>query len=149
MKIPKIYTAYDTPVDAGLSFKLPDGSDEPTLTVQDQRDECDINHIIARFEKTGVLPVRSGYENAQYLDVTELPDYQTARQTVIQAEQAFMQLDAHLRAQFNNNPAEFIDFMQNPDNVQKAIDLGLATPRQAKTETGVSLAAPTDATASA
>lgn len=101
------------------SFKL------PSMTKQSHKDECDINLILRRFEKTGVLEhVR---ENpGRYLDLPTEPDYQTALNTVMQAEAAFMELPSKVRERFRNDPALFVEFATDSRNLDEMVALGLA-----------------------
>lgn len=97
-----------------------------TLTHQSFRDECDINNIMSRFEKTGVLPemIKS---NPQYGDFSELPSYQDSLHIVLKAEEQFSALSASVRKRFHNDPSEFLDFVNDPSNVDEMVKLGLAT----------------------
>lgn len=105
----------------GLSF--PDAS----LTQQQFADEADINTIINRFLKTGVLPTPNTFP--QYVDFEGVFDYQSAMNLVRAADESFMRMDAKVRARFNNSPQEFLEFFANPENVEEAIRLGLAIPQ--------------------
>lgn len=93
---------------------------------QHHKDECDVNLIVAKFQKTGIVAHRQQYE-PQYDDATPV-DYQEALNLVNSANQMFMDLPSSLRKQFDHNPAEFYEFVQNPDNQEQLIKMGLATP---------------------
>lgn len=114
--------------------------EDPSLTQQQFKEEADINTIVDRFMKSGVLP--SPAVMPQFMDVEGVFDYQTAMNYVRQADENFMRMDAKVRARFNNSPQEFLEFFANPENTQEAIRLGLAIP-QAVAETQVSAAEPT------
>jgi phage internal scaffolding protein len=45
--------------------------------------------------------------------------------TLIAAQNAFKTLPASIRKEFNNDPSQVIDFLNNPANKDKAIELGL------------------------
>jgi phage internal scaffolding protein len=47
---------------------------------------------------------------------------------VIAAEDEFMRLPADLRARFENDPAQLIEFLENLENKDEAIKLGLVNP---------------------
>jgi phage internal scaffolding protein len=113
---------------------------DPSLTQQQFKEESDINTIVDRFMKSGVLP--TPVNMPQYLDSEGVFDFQTAMNYVRQADENFMRMDAKVRARFNNSPQEFLEFFANPDNVDEAIRLGLAVP-QAVAETQVSASEPT------
>ena len=119
---------------AGLSCN------DPSLTQQQFKEESDINTIVDRFMKSGVLP--NPINMPQYIDYEGVFDFQSAMNTIRQADENFMRMDAKVRARFNNSPQEFLEFFGNPENQEEAIRLGLATP-QAVVETKVSAAEPT------
>ena len=114
--------------------------EDDSLTQQQFKEESDINTIVARFMKSGVLP--NPVNMPQYVDYEGVFDFQSAMNTVRQADENFMRMDANVRARFNNSPQEFLEFFANPENESEAIRLGLAIP-QAVAETKVSAAEPT------
>lgn len=100
---------------------------DASLTQQQFAEEADINTIVNRFLKTGVLPTPNTFP--QYVDFEGIFDYQSAMNLVRAADESFMRMDAKVRARFNNSPQEFLDFFANPENTQEAIRLGLAIPQ--------------------
>jgi len=114
--------------------------DDPSLTQQQFKEESDINTIVDRFMKSGVLP--TPVNMPQYIDYEGVFDFQSAMNVVRQADENFMRMDAKIRARFNNSPQEFLQFFAEPENFDEAIRLGLAIP-QAVAETKVSAAEPT------
>jgi len=114
--------------------------DDPSLTQQQFKEESDINTIVDRFMKSGVLP--TPVNMPQYMDYEGVFDFQSAMNVVRQADENFMRMDAKIRARFNNSPQEFLQFFAEPENFDEAIRLGLAIP-QAVAETKVSAAEPT------
>lgn len=96
-------------------------------TKQSFKDECDINRIMKRWQKTQVLEhVRDGMPS--YGDFSNATDYKTAADAVKEANEAFMQLPANVRQRVNNSPAEFLDFIGDPDNRAELVELGLLEP---------------------
>ena len=93
---------------------------------QSFKDECDINNIMHRFETTGQLPDLIK-QNPQYGDFTEVPSYLDALNTVNLAETQFSALSSKVRAQFDNDPRQFLEFVNNPANQQEMVKMGLAT----------------------
>ncbi len=114
--------------------------EDDSLTQQQFKEEADINTIVDRFMKSGVLP--TPVNMPQFVDYEGVFDFQSAMNVVRQADENFMRLDAKLRARFNNSPQEFLEFFSNAENIPEAIRLGLAIP-QAVAETQVSVAEPT------
>lgn len=103
---------------------------EPSLTEQHHKDSCDVNKIVARFMKTGLMTnVRK--EQPMYGDFTNITDYHTARLRIQEAEESFMTLPAQLRARFENDPGKLIDFLSDSNNRSEAVGLGLIDASQA------------------
>lgn len=96
---------------------------EQGRTKQAFREECDINIIMARYIKTGVLD-HTRAAVAQYLDVTGF-EFEAAHQLVAGAKSMFFQLPSAIRTQFDNDPGKFLEFMENPANAAKATEMGL------------------------
>jgi len=107
---------------AGISFAGDKGK-----TKQADAKDCDLNVIMSRYEKTGLLP-QMILDNPQYGDFSEAPQFQEALNIVMKAEEQFLALDAKTRMRFNNSPAEFLAFVTNEDNRDEIIDMGLAKP---------------------
>lgn len=102
---------------------------EPTLTQQQFAEDADINTIVRRFGITGRLP-----ENVRvptYGDFTYTGDYREALHAIQLADDSFMAMPAEVRATFQNDPALFVDFCSNPDNLPRMRELGLAVPEPA------------------
>lgn len=99
----------------------------PSMTRQEFAEDADINTIMARYERTGELPVNRG--EPLYLDLTTMPsDLQTAMAALQHAEDVFMQLPAVVRKEFDNSPEAFVDYASNPDNLGQMREWGLAPP---------------------
>jgi len=97
--------------------------EDATLTQQHFKDECDINNILKQFNVTGLLP--EAPLSPRYGDFTGISDYHSALNQVIAAEDEFMALPAQIRSRFDNDPAKLIDFLENVENKDEAIKLGL------------------------
>lgn len=101
--------------------------DKDGKTQQHFRDEVNINSIIQRYKKTGVLgdPSRQSLaRKALYGDFTAL-DFFQAQNMIAGAQQAFMSLPATIRKRFNNDPGEIIAFLENDENRKEAEELGI------------------------
>lgn len=117
-----IQTAYSTKSRVQLICpELPYGR-----TKQSFRDDADINTIIKRFLRTGVLDYANKHQ-PRYGDATGI-EYNAAMATVAAAKSMFNDLPADLRARFENEPAQFLDFIQDPSNYSEAEKLGLLKP---------------------
>ena len=97
--------------------------EEPSLAQQHFKDECDINNILRQFNITGLLP--ESPLSPRYGDFSGIGDYHTALNRVIAAQDEFEALPAQIRARFNNDPAELIEFLEDDNNRPEAESLGL------------------------
>lgn len=104
---------------------------EKSMTQQSFKDECDINIIMSRYLKTGVLPENINQLAAQYLDCSEL-DFLEAQNIVAGAKSLFTELPSSVRNQFENDPAQLLAFLNDPNNAQAAAELGLLAPERAQ-----------------
>lgn len=97
------------------------------LTEQNHKDETDINNIVRKYNKTGLIDHLNQFEK-QYGDMTGY-DYQDAMNTVAAANTMFEGLPSSIRNQFDNDPAKFINFVDDEANADKLVDMGLAKPK--------------------
>lgn len=104
--------------DTGLECK------DVTLAQQHQADEADINTIVRRFGVTGQLPepVRA----PTFGDFTDVFDFRSAQDAILEANRSFMAMPADVRARFGNNPQFFVEFCSDPANLPELRKLGLA-----------------------
>lgn len=103
-----------------------DCSKDEIIVEQSHAKEVDINNIIKKhgidlIAKTNLLQS----QDFRFDDVTG-NDFQEALFKIKKAESSFNAMPSNLRKQFNNNPAEFLDFVQNPDNASALVEMGLA-----------------------
>lgn len=125
--IGRIHTAYGIkPRLFGLAF--PPNEDR---TKQAFKDECDINNIMARYQKTGIINFQQRFE-PRYGDVSAI-EFQSAMQTVARGKTMFNELPSRVRERFHNDPAQFMEFINNPANADEARELGLLKPKPADT----------------
>lgn len=99
-----------------------------SLTRQEFADECDINLLMAQYEKTGIIPSSMNNNVPQYLDVSDVPDLMHANNVLIEATAAFMALPANVRREFDNDAIQFVKFAQDPENLPQMRTWGLAPP---------------------
>jgi len=110
--------------------KIKNGRVRPVLicgksrTKQSFKDQTDINKIVARFERTGLIDHVN--KNAGiYADVSNLRDYPSALRLINKGKALMEALPASLRQRFENNPANLISFLDDPKNNDEAVKLGL------------------------
>ncbi len=92
---------------------------------QSMRDECDINLIMARYAKHGMIDhfAKHGAEYGFASGIT----FHEAMNVVTKADSMFSDLPAEARTRFGHDPGVFLEFIQNPENAEEMIELGLAT----------------------
>lgn len=115
-------TAYGPKVSVRLSFPT------PGRTKQSFKTECDINHIMARYQKTGVIEFTQKHA-PQYADCTGI-EFQAGMEIITRAQALFNALPSTLRNRFHNDPGEFLDFVHDDKNLEEARELGLLRPEQ-------------------
>nr|QJB19160.1 MAG: internal scaffolding protein [Microvirus sp.] len=103
-------------------------------TKQADKDSCDINFILARYQKTGMLPDMIQAE-PKYGDFSDVPSFQEACEIVSLAQEQFEALDAKVRQRFNHDPKEMLAFVADKANEKEMVELGLALPKPAQSPT--------------
>ena len=124
----KFKTAYD-PVEehdqCGIEFTM------PSLTVQDEREETDINYIVNKYAdgQKGIMTLDLGdssqYAYLQFGDATLPGDYSTALELVSGVREEFYSLPAYVRAKFGHDPMNFIDRLNDPATLEYLQQQGL------------------------
>lgn len=94
--------------------------------VQSFKEECDINNIMRKFQRTGMLEWLNTHDG-EFADVTGV-NFENAMETILRAQSMFDDLPSSVRDRFGNNPAAFFDFVHDPGNVDELRKLGLARP---------------------
>jgi phage internal scaffolding protein len=97
--------------------------EEPTLTKQYFKDDCDVNQILKKWLKTGQPP--EAKTSGRFGDFSCVDDYQVACNRILEAQASFDALPSKLRTRFHNDPSELLSFIADPSNVDEAINLGL------------------------
>lgn len=117
----KFKTSYD-PVEehdhCGIEFTM------PSLTVQDEKDETDINYIVNKYAdgSKGIMTLDLGdssqYAYLQFGDATLPGDYSTALELVSGVREEFYSLPAYVRAKFDHDPMNFINCLNDPATLE-------------------------------
>ncbi|UYD39200.1 MAG: internal scaffolding protein [Wigfec virus K19_141] len=105
-------------------------SDLPSKTQQHMKETCDINCILKKYQKTGMLSHVSN-SKGQYGDFSKFSDFQNNLNQVKEAMHSFDALPSHVRKRFGNDPSQLLDFVYNPENREEAEKLGLV-PKKAE-----------------
>ena len=93
-----------------------------SLTHQSERTRADINNL-----------VRQGIElpdpnQMVFRDFSDGADFETVQNAIVEVERNFESLPSDIRDRFRNNPAQLIDFVNNPENAVEAAEMGLIDP---------------------
>lgn len=118
----KFRTAYNTGNENYSELHNDDG-----LTEQHHAENCDINKILAQFMETGILPTTTN-KDPQYGDVSE-HDFQEVHNQLANAKTLFEELPDPVKAQFDNKPFKFLQFAEDPKNMDSLVEMGLAQKR--------------------
>lgn len=104
-------------------------NEEPSRTQQQFRDQVNVNSIMAKYKKTGLIDhVRDN--PGTYSDMTQIGSYQDALQKVINAQQTFETLPSNLRQKFGHDPQQLITFLSDDKNYDEAVQLGLVIQKE-------------------
>lgn len=106
----------------------------PSLTKQSFAKECNINTIMGKFEKTGNISHLNNH-NGGYGNYIGYLDYHASLNKIHEADQAFNELPPLVRSKFHNDPAQFLEFAQNSENLTEMREMGLAPPERPKPAT--------------
>ena len=113
MEIRKPYTREAVQIDAGGESR----------TKQSFKKECDINVIMAKYQKTGAITHFNKHQ--QNYGMADGQTFQDAMNLVCEAQEMFNDLPSSIRSRFGNDPAAFLDFVQNDENADEMARMGL------------------------
>jgi len=134
----EIRSAYSSKPRVQFDQSIPDpitGEVQTSMTKQSFAGESQINNIMAKYEKTGVIDHVKNHGG--YVEMPSGVDYHDALNLSLDAQAAFDELPAKIRKEFDNDPETFLTFVDNPANVERMAELGLiepAAPVVSKTE---------------
>lgn len=101
---------------------------DPSLTVQSEAENCDINVIMKRFMQSGMLPQIQMPPLAT--DFAQITTFEEAMGLIVKARESFEALPADVRNRFGNSPQAFLDFCDDERNIPEMLKLGLAVPKE-------------------
>ena len=123
-KVPVVSRFYDRK-------RTPTESVGKSLTLQSMAAECDINKIMERFARDGLVTHVAEW-GGDYGDFVNAPQsYHEALNQVLDAEDMFMTLPAHVREKYENDPGRFLEAVQDPEKREELQELGVL-PRAAE-----------------
>lgn len=125
MALYEIVKPYDVRRRVAIEFDPDEG-----MTEQHHKDQCDVNTIMAKYIKTGLIDHVQQYAG-EYMDLASDPDFHTSMNKVKAAEAMFLTVPAAVRAVFDNDPGKFLEFVTDPDNIDEIREMGLAPQPEA------------------
>lgn len=128
MEIRKPYTREAVQIDAGGESR----------TKQSFKKECDINVIMAKYQKTGAITHFNKHQ--QNYGMADGQTFQDAMNLVCEAQEMFNDLPSSIRSRFGNDPAAFLDFVQNDENADEMARMGLIEQSAEQTDAVASAA---------
>lgn len=106
--------------EKGLEFH------QPSLTQQQFKDECEIESLLKAHNLGQVMGIFNNHQRQPlYGDVSDIPDFHDSQNHVARATEYFQGLPSDVRAQFNNNLAEFLSALNNPSAREALTDMGV------------------------
>ena len=94
----------------------------PVMTKQSEKNKTDINKIIQKFVKAGGIPPLP--LDTQFGFAPELT-FHDAMNAIRNADEYFSALPSEARKRFGNDPGQFLDFVNDPANIDELSDMGL------------------------
>lgn len=118
------FTRFKRPENPAIDFS----GCEKLVAVEFAR-EADINFLLARYKNTGSLYTAEDMIKAkrrpQFGDFSGIPDYQDSLDKMHDALSMFGDLPLAVRQRFSDDPVKLLDFFQDPNNLDEAVQLGL------------------------
>lgn len=99
--------------------------EEGSSVQQHPRDRVNINSIVARYVATKDENLLRGSNDPIYATVDMGLELQEAMDTIQVAQERFMELDASIRAAAENSLPQFLDMLNDPQQVELLQELGL------------------------
>lgn len=103
-------------------------------TQQHFKEEADINNIMRRYAKTGILtdPAHVSNRKPSFADFTMQPAYQEMQNQIAFVVQEFEKLPADQRLQFGNSPENYLAYIT--EDKERAIKEGLIQKEEQEKE---------------
>ena len=92
----------------------------PSRTQQSFKDETDINAIMAKYQKTGLID-HVNEHGAHYGDQPQAEDFHAAMNMVASTSSMFEELPSSTREQFDNDPAQFLEYLSDEERREELL----------------------------
>jgi len=96
----------------------------PSLTKQSEAEKVEINSIMSRYERTGVIDYINVHKPI-FDDVSDIEDYRTNLHKMMNAQEAFLKLPSKIRKYFSNDPLEMLNALHDSTRERELQELGL------------------------
>ncbi len=109
---------------------------DPSKTDQSFKNEVNINNIIDRYKKTGLLP--NFKERIPLFGDENTTTLYDAFQAVSNAQELFLELPVAIRKEMGHDPKNLESYLSNPENAETLLEYGLTEAKiesKAKNET--------------
>lgn len=105
-------------------------SNKPSMTQQQFKNECDINHIIKRYNKdpqlwATLINNAKDINSPSFADFTDVGDFRHAMDKVSQIGEFFASIPSEVRARYNQNPELLFAAMHDPSQWQYLAEKGV------------------------
>ena len=120
-------TAYEPKQRHRISFGT------KSRTKQAHAKEADINYIMRKYLKTGLLEHSQKHKPDYGFATSE--DFHTSMNIITRANSMFEDLPSQIRSRFDNQPSQFLDFVHDESNKQEMLQMGLLNPNYQDTST--------------
>lgn len=98
----------------------------PSLTQQSEKDSTDINFIVKQYCECGVCPSCNVHQPlSEDMLAMSTQTFQEVMQQQAHLTNAFNELPANVRKKFDYNPLKMLEFVENPNNRDECVNLGL------------------------
>ena len=94
------------------------------MTEQHHAERTRVSWILEQYRRTGVVD-HVQRAAPRYVDLSEVPSFEEAFNLVERAEEAFARLPAEVRAEVGNNPIGLVEWVQDPENLERGLELGI------------------------
>ncbi len=90
---------------------------------QNFKKDADINNIVKKYKSGQIDQVNPA--QLMYRDVSGIPTFHEMLNIVTEANANFLRIDPEIRQEFENKPEKLVEFMSDPKNQERALELGL------------------------
>lgn len=108
-------TRYTADKKSKISFK-----DDAGYTIQEQAAATEISNILARYQKTGIID--NVNENEALYGEFEYFDFQKNQNMIVKLTEAFEELPAQTRKEFDNSVEQFAEYIAKQDGIEDMKD---------------------------